>query len=52
VDVACLTDPFGSPYAYEPPNGATPPVLRSYGTDGVDGGPDDDIDLARMSRAH
>jgi len=49
IDLADLTDPFGNPYAYDPPVGSTPPVLRSYGTDGVDGSPEDDIDLARMS---
>lgn len=47
-----LTDPYGNPYAYDPPVGAKPPVLRSHGTDGVNGSPDDDIDLARISRAH
>ena len=47
-DTARLTDPYGNPYTYTPPIGARPPVIKSHGDDGVEGG--DDIDLARMPR--
>ena len=45
VEVAALTDPYGRPYAYTPPQGAQPPRIISYGTDGVPGDPGDDVDL-------
>lgn len=40
-----LIDPWGNPFAFEPPNGDQPARIISYGADGAPGGSGQEADL-------